>query len=153
MGKSAYQEGGKSESHSFVFNSLQSHRLQPARLLLSMEFSRPEYWSRQLYLSPGALPNPGIKPSSPALQVDSLPSEPPGITCQEDLGQKKTQLISYPRDAYDNGTQILLYQSTLRNGHQTLFYCPKRRSCCLKGRSRERQIIPLTDFYLLPTCN
>jgi hypothetical protein len=29
-------------------------------------------------LSPGDLPNPGIKPRSPVLQVDSLPSEPPG---------------------------------------------------------------------------
>ena len=28
--------------------------------------------------SPGHLPNPGIKPGSPALQADSLPSEPPG---------------------------------------------------------------------------
>ena len=28
--------------------------------------------------SPGDLPNPGIKPGSPALQADSLPSEPPG---------------------------------------------------------------------------
>ena len=28
--------------------------------------------------SPGGLPNPGIKPRFPALQVDSLPSEPPG---------------------------------------------------------------------------
>ena len=27
---------------------------------------------------PGDLPNPGIKPVSPVLQVDSLPSEPPG---------------------------------------------------------------------------
>ena len=27
---------------------------------------------------PGNLPNPGIKPRSPALQVDSLPTEPPG---------------------------------------------------------------------------
>ena len=26
----------------------------------------------------GDLPNPGIEPRSPALQVDSLPSEPPG---------------------------------------------------------------------------
>ena len=25
-----------------------------------------------------ALPNPGLKPRSPTLQVDSLPSEPPG---------------------------------------------------------------------------
>ena len=28
--------------------------------------------------SPGRLPNPGIKPRSPTLQEDSLPSEPPG---------------------------------------------------------------------------
>ena len=28
--------------------------------------------------SPGDLPDPGIKPRSPALQVDSLPTEPPG---------------------------------------------------------------------------
>ena len=28
--------------------------------------------------SPGDLPNPGIEPRSPALQVDSLPAEPPG---------------------------------------------------------------------------
>ena len=28
--------------------------------------------------SPGDLPNPGIKPGSPALQIDALPSEPPG---------------------------------------------------------------------------
>ena len=44
----------------------------------SMEFSRPEYWSGQPFPSPGDLPNPGIKPRSPALQADSLPAEPPG---------------------------------------------------------------------------
>ena len=37
-----------------------------------------EYWSRLPYLSPGYLSNPGIKPKSPALQVDSLPAEPQG---------------------------------------------------------------------------
>ena len=30
------------------------------------------------FLSPGTLPNPEIKPKSPELQVDSLPTEPPG---------------------------------------------------------------------------
>ena len=30
------------------------------------------------FLSPGDLPDPGIEPRSPALQADSLPSEPPG---------------------------------------------------------------------------
>jgi len=41
-----------------------------------MEFSRPEYWSGQPFPSPWDLPNPGIKPGSPALQADSLPAEP-----------------------------------------------------------------------------
>ena len=44
----------------------------------SMEFSRPEYWSGSPFPSPGDLPNPGIKPRSPALQADSLPAEPQG---------------------------------------------------------------------------
>ena len=43
-----------------------------------MEFSRQEYWSGLLVPSPGVLHNPGIKPGSPALQADPLPSEPPG---------------------------------------------------------------------------
>ena len=45
---------------------------------LSMEFSQQEYWSVLALPSPGDRPNPGIKPMSPALQTDSLPSEPPG---------------------------------------------------------------------------
>ena len=43
-----------------------------------MGFSRQEYWSGLPFPSPGDLPSPGIKPESPALQGDSLPSEPPG---------------------------------------------------------------------------
>ena len=42
-----------------------------------MEFSRQEYWSGLPFPSPGDLPNPGIEPGSPALQADSLLSEPP----------------------------------------------------------------------------
>jgi len=34
---------------------------------LSMGFSRQEYWSGLPSLSPGDLPDPGIKPRSPAL--------------------------------------------------------------------------------------
>ena len=43
----------------------------------SMGFSRQEYWNGLPFPSPGDLPDPGIKPESPALQADSLPSEPP----------------------------------------------------------------------------
>ena len=42
-----------------------------------MGFSRQEYWSGLPFPSPGDLPNPGIKPRSPALQVDAFTSEPP----------------------------------------------------------------------------
>ena len=45
---------------------------------LSMEFSRQEYWSGLPFPSLGDLAHPGIKPGSPALQADSLLSEPPG---------------------------------------------------------------------------
>ena len=45
---------------------------------LSLGFSRQEYWSGLPRPPPGDLPSPGIEPRSPALQADSLPSEPPG---------------------------------------------------------------------------
>ena len=45
---------------------------------LSMGFSRQEYWSGLPFPSPGDLPDPGIKPRSPALEADTLTSEPPG---------------------------------------------------------------------------
>ena len=63
----------------------------------SMGFSRQECWSGLPFPSPGDLPNPGIKPGSPALQADALPSEPPGkpnkkpVLCPENqyyLGNK-----------------------------------------------------------------
>ena len=45
---------------------------------LSLEFSRQEYWSELPFPSPEDLPDPGIEPRSPALQANSLPSEPSG---------------------------------------------------------------------------
>ena len=38
----------------------------------SMEFPRQEYWSGVPFPPPGDLPDPGIEPTSPALQADSL---------------------------------------------------------------------------------
>ena len=57
----------KSLSHVRLFATpwTRAYQLPP-----SMEFSRQEY--------PGDLPNPGIRPKSPALQTDVLLSEPPG---------------------------------------------------------------------------
>ena len=47
---------------------------------LSMGFSRQEYRSGLSFPSSGDFPKPGIEPRSPALQADSLLSEPPGKT-------------------------------------------------------------------------
>ena len=42
----------------------------------SLEFSRQEYWSGLPFPSPGDLPYLRIESGSPALQADTLPSEP-----------------------------------------------------------------------------
>ena len=62
-------------SHVQLFVSLWTGALEAP---LSMGFSRQKFWSGLLCLSPEDLPNPGIKPASPALQADCLPAEPPG---------------------------------------------------------------------------
>ena len=68
-----------------------------------MEFSRKKYWSGLPFHSPGDLPNPGIKPQSPTLQADALPSEPPGkpseykgepISLPFNIGNKEMTLVS-----------------------------------------------------------
>ena len=41
-----------------------------------MGSSSQEDWSGLPFPPPGDLPDPGIKPVSPALQADSLPAEP-----------------------------------------------------------------------------
>ena len=50
---------------------------EPAKLLCPWNFLKQEYRSGLLFPSPGDLSDPGIKPRSPVLQADSLPSEPP----------------------------------------------------------------------------
>ena len=54
-------------------DSLWSHGPIAWQAPLSMGFSQQEYWSGLPCLPPGDLPNPGIKPVSPALQACSLP--------------------------------------------------------------------------------
>ena len=65
-----------------------------------MEFFSQEYWSGLPFPSRGDLPGPGIKPASPALQADSLPSILPGSpldwfnmnhieSCYQEMGAKR----------------------------------------------------------------
>ena len=65
-------------SWSVVSDSLQPQGLSSHQAPLSMGFPRQEYWSGLPFPFPGDLPDPGIKPGSPALQVGCLLSEPSG---------------------------------------------------------------------------
>ena len=58
---------------------------------LPMEFSRQEHWSALSCPPPGDPLNPGIKPRSPALKVDSSPSLSPGVITfsQQDLREER----------------------------------------------------------------
>ena len=65
----------KSESCSVMSDSATPQTVvhQPP---LSVGFSRQEYWRGLPFLSPGVFHDPGIDLGSPALQADSLLSEP-----------------------------------------------------------------------------
>ena len=53
--------------HSVVSDPLQTPWTVAKQAPLSMRFLRQEYWSGLPFPFPGNLPNPGIKPGSPAL--------------------------------------------------------------------------------------
>ena len=65
-------------SHSVVSKCLQTHGLDPTRLLYPWGFSRQKYWSGLPCPPPWDLSNPGTDPRPLTLQADSLLSEPPG---------------------------------------------------------------------------
>ena len=94
-------------------NSLLPHGLQPARLLCPGGFSRQEYWNGLLYPPPGDLPNLGIKPRSPALQADSLPSESPGNPKNTGVGSLSLLQRIFPTQESNQGLlscRRILYQ-------------------------------------------
>ena len=80
---------------------------------LSMGLSRPEYWSGLPCPPPGDLPNPGIEPRSPALQADSLPSEPPGKPKNTGVGSLSLLQEIFPPQELNQGLlhcRRILYQ-------------------------------------------
>ena len=87
-----------------------------------MEFSRPEYWRGLLFPSPGDLPNPGIEPSSPAFQADSLPAEPQGKPKNIGVGSLSLLQRIFPTQESNKGLlhcRWILYQLS----YQGSFMC------------------------------
>ena len=75
----------------------------------TMGFSRQEYWSGLPFPSPGDLLDPGIKPGSPALQTDTLSSEPPGKPTA--LKQLFNKWLVGPQRIASSKNHLLLNQS------------------------------------------
>ena len=96
-------------SRSVMSDSLRPYGLQSARLLCPWGFSRQEYWRGLPCPPPGDLPSPGIKPRSFALQVDSLPTEPPG-----------KPLLGHWYKAFDLGGVNRKISSILEGGAESL---------------------------------
>ena len=65
---------------------------------LSMGFSRQENWSQLPCPLPGNLPDPGIKPPSPALQADSLPLSHQGRSITWKMDKKTVLKVSVCSD-------------------------------------------------------
>ena len=99
---------------------------------LSMEFPRWEYWSGALPdSSAGDLPNPRIKPMSPILQVDSLPSESPGKTKNTRVDSLSLLQGIFPTQELNQGLlhcRQILYQLSYQGSvtwEALLWYAPQ----------------------------
>ena len=86
-----------------------------------MEFFRPEYQSGQPFPPLGDIPNPGIKPRSPALQADSLPAEPKGKPKNTGVGNLSLLEWIFPIQESNQG---LLHCRRILN-HWTTMEAPK----------------------------
>ena len=78
-----------------------------------MGFSRQEYWSGLPCPFLEDLPHPGTEPRSPTLQVDSLPSEPPGKPKSTGIGSLSLHQGNFPAQELNWGLlhcRWILYQ-------------------------------------------
>ena len=87
-------DGGGGGLVSKSCTTLSTPRTVVLQASLSTGFPRQENWRGLLFPSPGDLSNPGVEPGSPALQVDSLLTEPPGKPYLDILPFKKYWLLS-----------------------------------------------------------
>ena len=121
---------------------------------LSMEFSRQEYWSGLPLSSLEDLSNLGIESGSPALQVDSLPSEPPGKPTCIPTVTKLVYVTRFPHISYRSEIQMSWSKPTGPCIVQELplppqMWCPCFFCFCLLSNSSS---VSLTCCYGLNVC-
>ena len=103
-----------------------------ASLLCPWGFSRQECWSGLPFPSLGDLPNPGIRPRSPTLQVDSLPSEPPGKPRKAGVGSLSLLQGNFPTQKLNWGLlhcRQILYQLSYWGAQISIMWDQTQVSC------------------------
>ena len=122
---------------------------------LSMGFPRQEYWNGLLFPSPGDLPDPGIKPTSPALQADSLPLSHQGNPFWYLSVQllSRVRLLSAPWTAAHQASMSITNSQSLPNScplswwcHPTISYSVIPISSCLQSFPALRSF-PKSQFF------
>ena len=89
---------------------------------LPTEFSRQEHWSELSFPSPGNLPDPGIEPGCPALQVDFYHlSHHIYVSCQITL----------------SSVEVLIFYFQLSLVAQRLKHLPGMRETCVRSLVQE----------------
>ena len=134
-------------SHSVMSDLFGTPWTIATRILCPWGFSRQDYWSG-LPCPPGDLPNPGIKPRSPTLQTDSLPSEPPGKPMSTGVGSLSLLQGIFPTQESNKGLlycRHVLYQLSYQgtpDGHlQGINWLEKRREHFLKCQKIDLKVI------------
>ena len=92
----------------------------------SMGFSRQEYLPGLPFPFPGNLPNPGMKPGSPTLQADALPSEPPGVS-----GSKIPLLCSVHQPSNDGSEALAGVGGVAEGGAPPMYHVSLASWWCL----------------------
>ena len=89
------------------------------------KFSRQEYWNRLPCPAPGDLPNSGIEPRSPTLQVGSLLSEPSG----KDLTGLENQFANSLMWLVTRGLSSLPHRLLHRAAYGMVIGFPRAKIC------------------------
>ena len=96
-------------------------------------FSRKESWSVLPCPPPGELANPGIEPRSPALQADSLPSEPPGKPTNTGVGSLSLLQGIFPTQGSNRSLldcRQILYQLSYQESPLIVYFTPNNCFLC-----------------------
>ena len=114
---------------------------------LSMGFPWQEYWSGLPCPPLGDLPNPGIKPRSPALQADSSPSELPGKPKNTGLSSLSPLQEIFPNQESNWGLlhcRWILYQLGYQGS--PILFLPTSKNCLFS--SSVLDLVTLVDWMV-----